>query len=166
LHIRIYIESGNLVIENNLQKKASLNNRKGVGLQNIVNRYGILTKRVVTIEETSEHFRVRLAILTKQTELMETQECNPENAYLKAKKRGNDLKDVYGQLTAYCIVIPFLIFINLYTYDQFQWFWFPMLGWGMGLAFHAFEVFGYGKKWEERKIKELMEKENKDRKKW
>lgn len=166
LHIRIYIESGNLVIENNLQKKESLNNRKGVGLQNIVNRYSILTKRVVTIEETSEHFRVRLPILTKQTEIMETQEFNPENAYLKAKKRVKDLKEFYGHLTAYCIVIPFLIFINLYTYDQFQWFWFPMLGWGMGLSFHAVEVFGYGKTWEERKIKELMEKEKQDNIKW
>ena len=166
LHIRIYTESGNLVIENNLQKKESLNNRKGVGLQNIVNRYSILTKRVVTIEETSEHFRVRLPILTKQTQIMETQEFNPENAYLKAKKRVKDLKEFYGHLTAYCIVIPFLIFINLYTYDQFQWFWFPMLGWGMGLSFHAVEVFGYGKTWEERKIKELMDKEKQDNIKW
>src|SRR5690606_40639192 len=53
LHIRIYIESGNLVIENNLQKKESLNNRKGVGLQNIINRYAILTKKEVIIKETN-----------------------------------------------------------------------------------------------------------------
>lgn len=165
LHIRIFVENGNLVIENNLQKKETLNNRKGVGLQNIVNRYAILTKRVVTIEETSEHFRVQLPILTKQTEIMETQQFNQENAYLKAKKRVKDLKEFYGHLTSYCLVIPFLIFLNLYTAPQFQWFWFPMLGWGMGLSFHAFEVFGYGKSWEEKKIRELMNKENKD-KKW
>jgi two-component system LytT family sensor kinase len=34
-----------------------------------------------------------------------------------------------------------------------------MLGWGMGIIFHGFSVFGYGKTWEERKIKELLEKE-------
>src|SRR5690554_1677784 len=166
LHIRIYVEKGNLVIENNLQKKETLNNRKGVGLQNIVNRYAILTKRVVIMEETSEYFRVQLPILTKQIEIMETQQFNQENAYLKAKKRVKDLKEFYGHLTAYCIVIPFLIFLNLYTYAEFQWFWFPMLGWGMGLTFHAFEVFGYGKSWEEKKIRELMDKENKENKKW
>jgi hypothetical protein len=166
LHIRIYVEGGNLVVENNLQKKETLNNRKGVGLQNIVNRYGILTKKVVTIEESSDYFRIRLPILTKQTQIMNTLEFNQEAAYLKAKKRVKDLKEFYGHLTAYCIVIPFLIFLNLYTYAEFQWFWFPMLGWGMGLTFHAFEVFGYGKSWEEKKIKELMEKENKDRKNW
>lgn len=166
LHIRIYVEGGNLVVENNLQKKETLNNRKGVGLQNIMNRYGILTKKAVIIEESSDSFRVRLPILTKQTQIMETQEFNQETAYLKAKKRVKDLKEFYGHLTAYCFVIPFLIFINLYTYEEFQWFWFPLLGWGMGLSFHAFEIFGYGKTWEERKIKELMEKENKDRKNW
>src|SRR5690606_23951605 len=103
--------------------------------------------------------------LTKQTEIMETQQFNQENAYLRAKKRVKDLKEFYGHLTSYCLVIPFLIFLNLYTAPQFQWFWFPMLGWGMGLSFHAFEVFGYGKSWEEKKIRELMNKENKD-KKW
>ena len=145
LHIRIYIEKTNLVVENNLQKKETLSNRKGVGFQNIINRYAILTKRIVTIEEAPGQFKVRLPILTKQINIMETAEFNREKAYLKAKKRVKELKDFYGHLTSYCIVIPFLIFINLYTAAKFQWFWFPMLGWGMGLTFHAFEVFGYGK---------------------
>ena len=56
-------------------------------------------------------------------------------------------------------MIPVLIIVNLNTSD-FQWFWFPMLGWGLGLTFHAFETFGYGKSWEERKIQEILEKEN------
>lgn len=166
LHIRIYVENENLVVQNNLQRKETLNKRKGVGLQNIVDRYAILTKRVVTVEETVEYFKVRLPILTKQINIMETAEFNQEKAYLKAKKRVKELKDFYGHLTSYCIVIPFIIFINLFTYPKFQWFWFPMLGWGMGLSFHAFEVFGYGKSWEEKKIKEFMDKENHQPKKW
>ncbi|WP_394363793.1 2TM domain-containing protein [Flavobacterium covae] len=40
------------------------------------------------------------------------------------------------------------------------------MGWGMGLFFHAIEVFGYGKNWEERKIKEILRKENLQNKKW
>ena len=87
-------------------------------------------------------------------------------AYIKAKERVKTLKEFYGNLIAYCIVIPILIFINLKTSNHFQWFRFPMLGWGLGLTFHALETFGYGKKWEERKIKELMEKENQQNKKW
>jgi hypothetical protein len=44
-----------------------------------------------------------------------------------------------------------------------QWFWFPLFGWGLGLIIHAFKTFGYGSTWEERKIREIMEKENNDK---
>jgi hypothetical protein len=63
------------------------------------------------------------------------------------------------------VVIPVLIIVNLNT-SKFQWFWFPMLGWGMGLTFHALETFGYGKSWEERKIQEILEKEDKQKNTW
>jgi hypothetical protein len=36
-----------------------------------------------------------------------------------------------------------------------------MLGWGIGILSHALQVFGIGKNWEEKKIKELMEKDKK-----
>jgi hypothetical protein len=38
-----------------------------------------------------------------------------------------------------------------------------MIGWGIGIIFHAFGVFGYGKSWEERKIQEIMDRENKNK---
>uniref|UniRef100_UPI00404B5177 2TM domain-containing protein n=1 Tax=Flavobacterium sp. TaxID=239 RepID=UPI00404B5177 len=165
LHIKISIEGNQLIVENNLQKKETLQTRKGVGLQNIVDRYAIITTRSVAIEETNNFFRIKLPILTKQLNTMEiTNNYNEENAYYKAKKRVEELKSFYSNLASYCLVIPFLIFIN-YKTTSFQWFWFPMLGWGMGLSFHAFAVFGYGKSWEEKKIKELLkEEENKNNK--
>ncbi len=166
LHVKISIENGQLVITNNLQKKEVLQDRKGVGLQNIVNRYGILTKRKVLVEENEKEFKVFLPILTKQISIMETQNIYNENlAYQRAKDKVEQLKGFYGNLISYCVVIPFLIFINLRT-SNFQWFWFPMLGWGMGLTFHALETFGYGKSWEERKIKELMNKKENNSKNW
>ncbi|MFM7896065.1 MAG: 2TM domain-containing protein [Flavobacterium sp.] len=166
LHVKISIENGQLVITNNLQKKEVLQDRKGVGLQNIVNRYGILTKRKVLVEENEKEFKVFLPILTKQISIMETQNIYNENlAYQRAKDKVEQLRGFYGNLISYCVVIPFLIFINLRT-SNFQWFWFPMLGWGMGLTFHALETFGYGKSWEERKIKELMNKKENNSKNW
>lgn len=166
LHVKIYEENGNLVVENNLQKKQTISDRKGVGLQNIVNRYAILTQRNVLIEESKEIFKIKIPILTKQLLKMNTTTQHTNNAYLKAQNRVKEIKEFYGNLVSYCLVIPFLIFINLYTYPKFLWFFFPMLGWGMGLAFHAFSVFGYGKRWEEKKIKEIMDKDNFDSKKW
>jgi hypothetical protein len=160
LHVKITIENNQLVVTNNLQKKEVLSDRKGVGLQNIVNRYAILTKRTVLVEENEKEFKIFLPILTKQVTIMETQNIYNENlAYQRAKDKVEQLKGFYGNLISYCIVIPVLIIINLNT-SNFQWFWFPMLGWGMGLTFHALETFGYGKSWEERKINELMNKDD------
>lgn len=159
LHIQISLQKGALVVSNNLQKKEILSDRKGVGLENIVSRYGILTHRKVVVEASESEFKISLPILTKQISVMETNTLFSENAaYARAKKRVEELKGFYGNLTAYSIVIPALAFINYTTFWGFQWFWFPLLGWGMGLSFHAFGVFGYGKTWEERKIQEIINK--------
>ncbi|MBE9576236.1 2TM domain-containing protein [Flavobacterium proteolyticum] len=167
LHIKISIENGQLVIANNLQKKEVLQDRKGVGLQNIVNRYGILTKRKVLVEENEKEFKVLLPILTKQINIMETTyNYNEQTAYDRASRRVKEIKEFYGSLISYCIVIPVLVFINFRTFSGFQWFWFPMLGWGMGLVFHAFRVFGYGSSWEERKIQEILKKDQEKNNKW
>ena len=167
LHIKIYIKDNFLVVENNLQKKEVLQDRKGVGLQNIVSRYAILSRRKVLIDENKEAFAVYLPILTKHISIMETSNTYNENtSYLRAKERVEKLKGFYGNLTSYCLVIPILIIINLNSPHKFQWFWFPMLGWGLGLTFHAFETFGFGKTWEEKKIQEIMNKQNNTNNKW
>jgi sensor histidine kinase YesM len=167
LHIKIYVANNELIITNNLQKKEVLQDRKGVGLQNIVNRYAILTNRKVKIQESNDLFSVQLPILTKQISTMEnTTTYNEQQAYERALKRVKDIKEFYGNLISYAIVIPVLIIINLKTYSKFQWFWFPMFGWGLGLLFHGLGVFGYGKSWEERKIQEILDKEKHTQNKW
>lgn len=166
LHIKIYIADNYLIVENNLQIKEVLQDRRGVGLQNIVNRYALISERKVLIEENPVYFKIKIPILTKQIVTMETQNIfNENNAYLKAKERVEKLKGFYGNLTSYCTVIPILAIINLNS-GGFQWFWFPMMGWGMGVCFHAFETFGYGKTWEEKKIQEILNKENTPNTKW
>lgn len=166
LHIRIYEEGNYLVVENNFQKKEVLNPRRGVGLANIINRYHIVTNRKVVIDQNSDNFKVKLPILTQKISVMETLATSENNAYFKAKERVKEIKEFYGHLISYCIVIPFLIFINYYTYWKFQWFWFPLFGWGLGLTIHAFSIFGYGSNWEERKIAEIMAKEKQKNKTW
>lgn len=166
LHIKIYLDDNYLIVENNLQKKEVLQDRRGVGLQNIVDRYAIISERKVLIEESVEFFKIKIPILTKQIVTMETQAIFNENtSYLKAKERVEKLKGFYGNLISYCCVIPILIIINMST-GGFQWFWFPMMGWGMGVSFHAFDTFGYGKSWEDKKIKQILNKENQSNTKW
>lgn len=161
LHIKIFIKDNYLVVQNDLQKKEVLQDRRGVGLQNIISRYGILTNRKVLIDSNESIFAVHLPILTKQVSTMETvYTTNQNTAYYKAKKRVEELKGFYGNLVSYCVVIPILIYVNLTYSPHFHWFWFSAGGWGFGLLMHAFKVFGYSSNWEERKIKEILEKES------
>lgn len=160
LHIRIYVEGDYLAVQNDYQKKEVLQERQGVGLQNIVNRYGIISNRKVLIAKNEQTFTVKIPILTKQITVMETTTTTNENsAYYRAKKRVDALKGFYGNLISYCCVIPFLIFINLTFSPHFQWFWFSAAGWGFGLTMHAFKVFGYSSNWEKRKIQEILRKD-------
>lgn len=95
--------------------------------------------------------------------IMENFNQSEEYFYKKAKKKAKEIRGFYFNLAAYCIVIPFLIFINLTYVPQFHWFWFSMLGWGTGVLMHGMEVFDanpfVGKKWEERKLKQFLEEE-------
>ena len=163
LIINIYEDNGYLVIENNINPKSSLEKSTKVGLKNINQRYSLITRQPVEIIQNHQSFKVRLPLLNQEINIMRTRDYENQNSkYLRAKKRVDDLKGFYGNLISYCCVIPFLIFINYKTYWGFQWFWFPLFGWGIGLAVHAFTVFGYGSNWEERKIREIMEKEDRD----
>ncbi len=166
LYIRIKIQDNNLIIENDLQKKEVLGDRKGVGLQNIINRYGILTHRQVQIEETKNTFSVSLPILTKQISIMETRTTISEDRYLKAQKKVEDLKGFYGNLTSYIVVNIGLLILNLITSPSHLWFFYPLLGWGIGVAIHGMSVFNYmpflNRDWEEKKIQELMKKDQTD----
>lgn len=94
---------------------------------------------------------------------MENLDTYKQERYLKAKERVEAIKGFYCNLMAYCIVIPFLIWLNLRT-TSFLWVLFPIFGWGFGLLMHGMEAYGtnplWGKRWEERKIREFMDRDD------
>ncbi|GAB7256724.1 2TM domain-containing protein [uncultured Polaribacter sp.] len=163
LEISIYEEDNYLIIENNINPKEAIGKSTKVGLQNIADRYGLITQKGVKIENNNKTFKVSLPLLYKINDIMFTDDLE-NSKYVKAVEKVEKLKEFYQNLASYCIVIPFLIFINLRFSPGFHWFWFPIFGWGMGLVFHFLEVNNYniflGNNWEDRKIKEIMDKEN------
>ena len=164
LVIKVFEESGMLWVSNNLQEKQVVKKSSGVGLQNIRQRYGILTDREVEIQKTKSDFKVSLPMLTQPVLGTKKQEkFIEEKRYLKAKERVESIKGFYGNLIAYFLVVPFLWWLNFRTTD-FLWAIFPTVGWGFGVVSHAMEAYGYnplwGRRWEEKKIKELMDKED------
>ena len=163
LHIKVFEKNGTLIIQNNVQEKQVVKKSSGVGLRNIRQRYQILSNREVNINQSEGQFTVSLPILTKKISVMETQASYiKDKRYQKAKERVEAIKGFYGNLTAYLIVIPFLVWLNFRTTD-FPWVLFPMLFWGIGVTTHGLEAYGYnplwGKRWEERKIREIMDKD-------
>ncbi|MBC3759420.1 2TM domain-containing protein [Hyunsoonleella sp. SJ7] len=171
LHIQIYEDDGFLVVENNLQPKQIVKKSSGVGLSNIMQRYSLLTQRKINIDKGANRFAVAIPMLTKQISVMRPQSSNQlDDGYLRAKKHVEELKGFYFSLISYVLVIPFLIFINYKTYWNFQWFWFPVFGWGLGLAIQAFKVFvsdkAMGGNWERRKIEQFMREEEQENGRW
>lgn len=166
LTISIIEKDGELIISNNFNKKNVLNKGTGVGIQNIIDRYALLTEKQVRIDNTTVHFTVRLPLLTQKTKIMNKIDFNKENRYIRAKERVEKMKEFYANLIAYVGVNTFLVFINYYTGWDHKWFIYPLIGWGIGLMFHYFEAFGHypflSKNWEEKKIKELMDEKDKE----
>lgn len=165
LHITIYEDQGNLVVENNLQPKQIVKKSTGVGLSNIKQRYNLLTNKKVNIQKEVSRFAVAIPMLTKKISIMRAEQIPSklDDNYVRALNHVDELKGFYYSLLSYCLIIPFLIFINYRTSWNFQWFWFPMFGWGIGLVFQAFRVFfnggSFGRNWEKRKMEEFMRKE-------
>lgn len=164
LHIRVYEKENKLIVSNNLQEKQVVRKSSGVGLLNIQQRYGILTDREVAIQKSVSDFSVSLPMLTRQVSVMNTQKSYIEDKrYKKAKEKVEAVKGFYGNLISYCIVLPFLAYLNYRTSD-FPWVVFPLVFWGLGVVGHGMEAFGYnpiwGKRWEEKKMRKFMEDEN------
>ena len=82
-----------------------------------------------------------------------------KQARQKAEERVAELKGFYRHLAIYSIVNTILLVINLVNSPEHLWFYWPLFGWGIGLANHAFKVSELTphlfKNWEEEKIKEL-----------
>jgi hypothetical protein len=91
-------------------------------------------------------------------------ELSPEEKYVAAFKKVKARKSFYINLINYVIVNLLLALINYINFSGNWWFYWVSIGWGIGIIFHAFSVFGmggyFGDDWEKRKIKEIMEKEN------
>lgn len=91
--------------------------------------------------------------------------------YQQAKKQVEKLRGFYGHLFSYVAVNIMIAIFNYYdlkageTYFQFKNFMTATF-WGIGVLIHAlfvfFPRFSFFRNWEEKKIKELMNKNNKN----
>lgn len=83
--------------------------------------------------------------------------------YERARKRVEEIKGFYIHLLVYVLVNLGLFLVNILSSPHGLWFYWPLLGWGVGVVAHGISVFGLrgvlGPEWEERKIREIMDKQ-------
>ena len=100
---------------------------------------------------------------------------NQQIQYEIAAKRVKRIKGFYIHLLIYITVNLYIVYFNIQnlkpseSYFQFHNFATAFF-WGIGLVAQAGSIFGpdlfFGKSWEEKKIKQYMEKDKQETKKW
>ena len=87
-----------------------------------------------------------------------------QQRYEQTHARVQAIKGFYIHTTAFVVINIGLLAINAGV-GGVWWFYWPLIGWGIGLGLHALAVFGFsgggpwGRQWEEQKIREMMDKE-------
>ncbi|WP_413997719.1 2TM domain-containing protein [Flavobacterium sp. W1B] len=98
-----------------------------------------------------------------------------EDKYKEAERKVKKLKGFYTHLIVYILVNILIVFININdlsageSYFKMENF-FTAFFWGIGLLAHGLSTFMphwiFGKNWEDKKIKEFMEKEKQNNTNW
>lgn len=88
---------------------------------------------------------------------------NQDQRYALAKEQARKLRGFYSHLATYVVLNIVLAIVNLVVSPGDLWFYWITIFWGIGLVFHALDVFTIqgrflGSEWEERKAKEIMDK--------
>lgn len=83
--------------------------------------------------------------------------------YLQAKKRVKQIKGFYIHALVYVLVNAVILILKFQKHGSIEFNDWGIGLWGLGLAIHGLSVFLpnfiLGKNWEEKKIRELMEKD-------
>lgn len=91
-----------------------------------------------------------------------------DHQYKAARKRVKKKKEFYQNFISWLVICTGLMIFNALNYRGHWWAIYPFIGWGMGVLFQAFDVFGfpgYSNDWEERELdKEITRMEMRRRK--
>lgn len=86
---------------------------------------------------------------------------NEQQAYEKARRRVEAKIGFFIHLVVYIVVNAVLIVVNVSESPEYLWFKWPLIGWGIGVVFHALGVFFFsgGSVVKERMIEKEMGKQ-------
>ena len=86
--------------------------------------------------------------------------------YERARRRVREIRAFYLHATVFVAVNALLHVINFATGRRAYWAFWPLFGWGIGLAAHGLATYRWvpflGRDWERRKIEQLMDQDDRD----
>jgi hypothetical protein len=89
-----------------------------------------------------------------------------QDAYRRVRRRVREIRGFYVHVAVFVTVNFLLHLINFVATPKVYWAFWPLVGWGIGLLAHGLAAYRWmpflGKDWEERKIRELMDKDRRD----
>lgn len=121
LIIDIFFQDNKLVVKNNYQKKGTFGSEKGIGLQNIISRYALVSDQNIFIEQNENEYIVKLPLISEQIKYEYQQELLATELFDKAYKKMEQLKEFYTTLFVTLIGIPLFVIVNLIIYPHFKW---------------------------------------------
>lgn len=119
-----------------------------------------------SLKSLASVFEIDFSTLSSEPAMPDTPTSSPSHtpsasqqeqlALLEVRK----LKGFYLHLAQYVVVIAALCAINLLTTPHRLWFYWPALGWGIGILAHAATMFGWlpflGVDWEKRQVEKRL----------
>jgi len=143
----------------NVQK---LRLQRGWSQQQLAELSGLSARTIQRIENgqpaSAESLKSLASVFEIDFSTLTSEQDMPDEQLALAKVR--KIKGFYIHLIQYVVVIGVLAVINLVTHPSKLWFFWPAMGWGIGIVAHAaatFEVIPFfGAEWEKKQIEKQL----------
>ena len=158
LIIDLFFEEDHLIVKNNYQKKETFSSKNGIGLENIINRYALISDKTISINQSETNFIVKLPLISEQTRYEYQQEMFEIELFETAYEKMVRLKEFYVTIWVSAIGFPLSMILNIWIYPEFKWSY--IMGFFMvtALLINGFRVVNLFGKWEQNMIQKQLNK--------
>lgn len=158
LQIDIFKEKNYLVVQNSFQKKQVFEKSTGIGLQNIIQRYNLVSNLEINIQQTEKHYIVKLPLISGKSLYTFQEDQFTEEIFNNAYDRMYQLKEFYVTLCAAVIIIPLAIILNFFYLPHFKWSLAITLFMLFALLINGVKTINFLKNWEKKMINKQINK--------
>lgn len=158
LQIDIFKEDNYLVVQNSFQKKQTFEKSTGIGLQNIIQRYNLVSNLEINIQQTEKHYIVKLPLISGESLHTFQEDQFTEEIFNNAYDRMYQLKEFYVTVFAAIIVIPLAIVLNFFYLPHYKWSLAIVLFMLFALFINGVKTINFLKNWENKMINKQINK--------